>query len=59
MKIENPSQVLTLIMWVSVLILSWLLITRQVPSDALSWLFWVFFLVIAIFASAVASSKKG
>lgn len=41
--------------WLSVLVESWLLVMRVIPSDMLSWIIWAFFVVIAIGASAVAS----
>lgn len=56
MKFEKPSQVLAALMWLSVIVESWLLILRAIPSDALSSGALVFFFFIALVASAVASA---
>ena len=37
--------------WVSIFVLSWLLITKKLPVDALSLTFFAFFLIIAFFAT--------
>jgi len=58
MKIEKPSQLLAILGWVSVFVEGWLLVLRQVPSDALSWGFFTFFFLVAIGASAIASPSK-
>ena len=58
MKITKFSQVLAIVSWGSLFVEGWLLILRAIPSDPLSWGFYVLFFVIAIFASAFASSKK-
>jgi len=37
------------IAWLSVFVLSWLLVGRILPLDALSIAFWLFFLLVALF----------
>lgn len=54
----SPVHALAVLAWVSVFVLSWLLILRILPSDGLSWSFFVFFLLIALMASALASPRK-
>lgn len=58
MKIEKFSQLLALVAWVSVFTEGWLLLMRAIPADFLTFFFFGFFFVIAVFASAVAAPKK-
>lgn len=59
MKWEKPSHILAFAGWLSVFVLSWLLILGYRPLNWLSAGFWFFFLIIAILASAVGSDGKG
>jgi hypothetical protein len=43
--------------WLSVIVLAWLFILRVIESDWLSWLFFGFFFVVAVFSSAISSKK--
>ena len=54
----KPSHMLAIVAWASVFLEAWLFIKRQIERDPLNWTFFVFFLLIAIFSSAIASSKK-
>lgn len=58
MKITKLSELLALLGWVSVFTESWLLVTRQIPPDGLSWGFLGFFFITAVFASAIAAPRK-
>lgn len=58
MKIENFSQLLALISWVSVFVEAWLLILRAIPADGLAFGFFALFFFVAVMAGAVASTKK-
>jgi len=58
MKIENLSQLLAVVGWISVFVLGWLIVLRLAPSDALTWAFFVIFFVVALMASAVAHGRK-
>jgi len=57
MKLDTPSKVLAALMWASVIIEAWLLIIRRVPSDLVSWGFFVFFLLVAVVAPITSPSK--
>ena len=55
----KPSHMLAIVAWASVFMEAWVFIRRQIErGDPLNWTFFVFFLLIAIFSSAIASSKK-
>lgn len=58
MKLDTPSKVLAFAAWASVIIEAWQLLTRMIPSDFLTWGFFVFFLLLAIVASAISSPSK-
>jgi hypothetical protein len=55
---ESPSALLAGLGWISLIVLFWLIILRKVPVDGWSIGGLVFFFVIALMASAVASTKK-
>jgi hypothetical protein len=55
--ITKPSQLLSALAWISVFCEAWLLLTRHIPSDFLSWGLWLFFLVIALMASLASIDK--
>jgi hypothetical protein len=57
---NNPKQahLLAAIAWISVFFEAWLLILRRIESDWLSWIFFVFFFVVAVLASAMASARR-
>ena len=46
------------IAWLSVFVLSWLLVGRILPLDALSIAFWLFFLLVALFAGVRPSDRQ-
>jgi hypothetical protein len=48
---------LAIVSWLSVDILAWLFIWRVIESDWLSWLFFGFFFIVAVFSSAISSKK--
>lgn len=54
----KASTQLALVMWASVIVLTWLLVLRVIPLDALSASAWVFFLIFAIAAAAVGSESN-
>jgi len=58
MQIKSLSQFLSIFGWLSVFAQSWLFILNLIPSNFNTWIFFVFFLLIAIFASAVSSENK-
>ena len=58
MKLESPSLALAVIGWGSVFVEGWLILTRIIPSDFLSWIFFVLYFVIALFASGVYAGKS-
>lgn len=58
MKIERPSQLLGLFTWASFFVLAWMMLLRNVPSDAMSWGFLAAFFVIGVFVAAVTSPAK-
>lgn len=53
----SPVHILATLAWISVFTLAWLLILRLVPGDGLSWSFFAFFVLVALFASALAAPK--
>lgn len=57
MEIRTLPQLLALLAWLSIFVEVWLLILRKIPSDALSWAFFSFFMLLAIIASALATSN--
>lgn len=58
MKIEKFSQLLALVAWANVLVVSWLLILRNIPAEASTFVPYGVFVVIAVMASAVASPRR-
>lgn len=58
MNNQKPSHLLAALGWISVFFEAWLLIMRRIESDALSWGFFVFFFIIAFFASVMASARE-
>lgn len=54
----KPSHMLAIVAWASVFLESWLFIKRQIERDSTNWMFLILFLALAIFSSAIASSKK-
>jgi hypothetical protein len=57
-KIETKSQLLAAIGWISVFVEGWLIVLRLIPADFLTWMFFVIFFIVAVFASAVAGGKR-
>jgi len=55
----TTSQLCSILGWVSVFGMGWMFVLRLIPQDALSWGFFVFFFLVAIFASVSAMEKKG
>lgn len=55
--ITKLSQLLGALAWGSVFCEAWLLLTRHIPSDFLSWGLWLFFLVIALISSLASVEK--
>ena len=55
---NKPSVVLAFATWGSLLALSWLLVLDRVPFDGVSAGGWIFFLLVAVVASAMTSSKR-
>lgn len=55
--IKKPSQLLSAMAWCSVFCEAWLLLTRNIPSDFLSWGLWLFFLLVAVLASLASVEK--
>jgi len=53
----KPSHVLAFAGWGYVFVSGMFLIVRTIPSDSLSWGLFTLFLIIAVFASAVAQGK--
>jgi len=45
--------------WLSVFGVSWLTVTRQIPLDGLTVFCWVFFFLVALVSSAMASPGPG
>lgn len=58
-KNQKPSMILAYAGWTSVFIESWLLLTRLIPADGLSWSLFGLFFVLAVMASAIYSGKSG
>jgi len=54
---QKPSLYLAALAWLSVFILSWLLLLRTIPADSLTWYLFAMFTAIAVLASATASPK--
>ena len=52
------SELLAIATWTCTLVESWLLLIKRIPVDVMSISFFVFYLLIAIFASAISSAKK-
>lgn len=52
------SQFIAILAWVSVFIQTWFMLLRISPLDWLSWVGWLFFLVVGVMASSVASAKR-
>jgi hypothetical protein len=57
-KESNPSVLLALVGWVSLFILTWLIVVDVLPVDWIRVSAWLFFLVIGIFASAMSLDRK-
>jgi hypothetical protein len=57
-KIQKSSIVLAYAGWTSVFIESWLLLTRLIPADGLSWSLFGLFFFLAVMASAIYSGKS-
>lgn len=55
--LTKPSHLAAAVGWASVLMASWLLFTRKIPSDLLSWILWVFFLIFAVLATSITFVK--
>lgn len=53
-----PSTYLAMASWLMVFIIAVFLFLKAVPSDFVSWFFFVFFFVIALFSSAISSRSK-
>ena len=51
------SKVLAITCWASVIVLSWLFILEIIHSNVVNWLFFAFFLLLAIVSSAVSSKN--
>ena len=58
MKKINPSIVLATICWLSLFILTWLILLDFVPVDWIRGVSWVFFLVTGIIASAASADRQ-
>jgi hypothetical protein len=46
------SQFISAAFWASVIVCSWLLILRSIPSDGISWGFLAFFFLVALFSGS-------
>ncbi len=57
MKIQKLSELLALLGWISFIVECWLLLTRQIPPDFLSWFFFGLFFLLALFASVQVARK--
>ena len=55
---KKLSDFLALVAWISVFVLSWILVLRIIPFDLLSGSFWAIFFLVALFSSALASRDK-
>ncbi len=53
----KPALYLALVSWLSVFMLSWLLVGGKVTLNVLSIFFWCFYLLVALVSSALSSSK--
>ena len=51
----KPSIFVSILSWLSVFSASWLILLRRLPSDWISWSFFAFFLIVAVFSSALSS----
>lgn len=58
MRIENFTQLLSLVSWIIFLLLSWLLLLRAVAADLLSFVFLIVFFAIAFMASALNMKRR-
>jgi len=43
--------------WISTFTLSWLMVLKNLDTGLLTWFFWVFFFVVALFGSIMANDK--
>lgn len=57
-RIPKPSTNLAVIAWACVILESWMLVLDAIPVDFKNSFFWVFFLIVALFASSVASAPN-
>jgi len=54
-RMGKPSTNLAVIAWACVILESWLIVLDAIPLDYKNGFFWFFFLIVALFASSVAS----
>lgn len=54
----KPSILIMFIGWASVFTLTWLFILRMTPFDSIGINSWIFFFVVALFASMAQTQKK-
>lgn len=54
----KPSIIIMFMGWASVFTLTWLLVLRLTPFDSVSIGSWIFFFVVALFASMAQTQKK-
>jgi hypothetical protein len=54
----KQSTTLSYVGWLSLVTLSWLIVTGQLPPTFVTWFFWGFFLVFAVMASAISVSHQ-
>lgn len=58
MRKIKPSLIVATISWVSLLILTWLIILNLLPLDWIRAATWLLFLVVGIGAAVIASDRK-
>lgn len=51
------SQIIAGLAWVSIILQLWLFLLRRIDSDLLSWIIFIFFLLIAVVASSITRQK--
>lgn len=52
------TQLLATLSWISTFALAWMMLMRSVKLDGTTWFFFIFFVVIAIFATLIYAGQK-